>query len=74
MNPESLLEHFAYEHLQDPTLRTTAAMYYRLAMALCDGLKASDERTSALRHLLASREAAVRAAVDDLAPTPVATL
>lgn len=58
---EPILRFFRYEHLPLP-LRTVSAKFADLACQLMD-LPRSAERTVALRKLLESKDAAVRAAL-----------
>lgn len=70
---EPMLRFFAYDHLRDARLRATSKQFGELATQLCCDLPRSPERTVALRKLLESKDAAVRAAVDALAEAaPVA--
>lgn len=64
---EPMLRFFTYTHLRDAHLRTTSKQFADLATQLCIDLPRSPERTVALRKLLESKDAAVRAAVDALA-------
>jgi len=60
--PEPMLRWFAYSHLPDP-LRIVSYQFYTLAWHLVRTLPPSTERTVALRKLLESKDAAVRAAL-----------
>lgn len=53
---------FAFEHLP-PQLQEVSQPFHRLATHLVDTLERSPERTVALRKLLESKDAAVRAAL-----------
>lgn len=63
MSDEPMLRWFAYGHLRDGYLRDTSAMFATLAADIVDTLPRSAERTVALRKLLESKDAAVRAAI-----------
>lgn len=69
---EPMLRFFTYEHLRDERLRETSKLFAELASQLCSDLPRSPERTVALRKLLESKDAAVRAAVDVLAEAAAA--
>ena len=60
--PEPMLQWFHYEHLPEH-LQAVSAAFHSLATALCTKLPRSAERTVALRKLLESKDAAVRAAL-----------
>jgi hypothetical protein len=57
---ERMLKHFTYGHL-GPELRAVSKKFRDLADELCEILEAGPERTVALRKLLESKDAAVRA-------------
>lgn len=57
---DPLLRWFAYDHLPKQ-LQRTSAPFAEMAKNLCKALPASAERTVALRKLLESKDAAVRA-------------
>ena len=57
---ERMLKWFAYEHLP-PHLREVSQPFNDLALQLVAALDAGPERTVALRKLLESKDAAVRA-------------
>lgn len=59
----AMLRWFEYEHLP-PDLQETSKLFHRLAHALADRLPSGPELTVALRKLLESKDAAVRAALD----------
>jgi len=59
---EPILQHFAYEHLRDD-LKNTSALFGELARIIVETLPRNPERTVALRKLLETKDAAVRAAV-----------
>lgn len=65
--PERMLRWFAYEHLP-PDLRETSAPFCELAAHIVATLPAGAERTVALRKLLESKDAAVRARIEGRAP------
>lgn len=60
---EPMLRWFDYAHLPEH-LQAISANFANLARSLCARLPRSPERTVALRKLLESKDAAVRAAVD----------
>jgi hypothetical protein len=60
--PESILKFFAFAHLPQK-LAEVSQPYGELAQRLVDTLPRSAERTVALRKLLESKDAAVRAAL-----------
>ncbi|CAL9665355.1 hypothetical protein SUDANB145_07401 (plasmid) [Streptomyces sp. enrichment culture] len=63
-----ILRYFAFDHL--PThLQAVSAPFASLANQLAESLPAGPELSVALRKLLESKDAAVRAALD-LAPAP----
>lgn len=64
---EALLRYFAYEHLPTPQ-QAISRHFHQLAHDLADWLPANPETTVALRKLLESKDAAVRASLD-LEPT-----
>lgn len=64
-----ILRYFAYGHLPEP-LRTVSARFAELAYGVADYLPDGDERKAALRKLLESKDAAVRAALDIPKPVP----
>lgn len=61
---EPMLRYFAYEHLRDEGLRTVSRQFAALADRVVELLPRSPERTIALRKLLESKDAAVRAELD----------
>lgn len=61
-----LLRYFAIVHLPVGPLRRTSGMFCDLAVTLDDLLPDGPEKTVALRKLLESKDAAVRAAALDL--------
>lgn len=60
---ERMLRWFDFEHLP-PDLREVSAPFGVLALALVAKLPAGPERTVALRKLLESKDAAVRARIE----------
>jgi len=59
---EAMLKFFSYEHLP-PALQVVSRPFGDLAIHLCHTLERSPERTVALRKLLESKDAAVRASL-----------
>ena len=64
---EHIMQFFAYTHLP-AKLQTISAPFCKLAEELLAGLPRNPERTVALRKLLESKDAAVRAALAKDAP------
>ena len=62
---DPLLRWFNSDHLR-PELQTVVGVYRNLAVGMVTALPASAERTVALRKLLESKDAAVRATVAHL--------
>lgn len=60
----SLIKYFSAEHLPLGPLRTTSIMFQTVAHTLDEFLPDGPEKTVALRKLLESKDAAVRAALD----------
>lgn len=60
MNDEPIMQFFEYSHLP-PHLQDVSAPFQRLAQEVVDCLPRNPERTVALRKLLESKDAAVRA-------------
>ena len=60
--PDHILQFFAYEHLP-PHLQTVSRPFGELAASIVETLPRNPERTVALRKLLESKDAAVRALV-----------
>lgn len=58
--PDPILQFFAYEHLP-PHLASVSALFAELATSIVQTLPRNAERTVALRKLLESKDAAVRA-------------
>lgn len=65
MNDEPLLRYFEYAHLREP-LQEVSQPFGQLAHRLVEILPRSAERTVALRKLLESKDAAVRAALPEV--------
>lgn len=62
--PEPMLRYFEFSHLKPGPLQETSVRFHHLASLLVTTLPRSPERTVALRKLLESKDAAVRAALD----------
>lgn len=62
MNEDRMLKWFAYEHLPEH-LQFHSKPFRDLAVRICEYLEPGPERTVALRKLLESKDAAVRAVV-----------
>lgn len=62
MHEEKIMKFFKYEHLPD-SLQVISKPFCLLAETMVDSLEPSAERTVALRKLLESKDAAVRAAL-----------
>lgn len=60
MPEERMLKWFAFDHLPEP-LKEVSSHFSALATALCQLTERGPERTVALRKLLESKDAAVRA-------------
>lgn len=60
MNIDHIMQFFAFEHLP-PHLREVSEPYAKMADAIVANLPRNPERTVALRKLLESKDAAVRA-------------
>ena len=60
----SILRYFEFNHLPAGPLRDTSAKFHALASELAEILPPGPESTVALRKLLESKDAAVRAALD----------
>lgn len=60
--PEHIIQFFAYDHLPEH-LRGVSQPFGELAQRIVDTLPRNPERTVALRKLLESKDAAVRAAI-----------
>lgn len=60
MEPEFLMQFFAYEHLP-PHLQAASKPFADLAAMLVETLPRNPERTVALRKLLEAKDCAVRA-------------
>lgn len=59
-DPERMLKWFAFEHLP-PHLQDASRPFSELASKICEFATPGPERTVALRRLLESKDAAVRA-------------
>src|SRR3546814_9841950 len=59
---EPIMQFFAFEHLP-PHLQTVSQNFHSLAQNIVDNLPRNPERTVALRKLLESKDAAVRARI-----------
>ena len=57
---ERMMRWFAFEHLPNP-LKDISRMFHSLACDICEAIDPGPERTVALRKLLESKDAAVRA-------------
>lgn len=64
MSTNSILRYFTYDHLTHPVLRDTSKVFHDLAGELDRDLPDGPEKSVALRKLLESKDAAVRAALD----------
>lgn len=62
MEEDCMMKWFAYAHLPQP-LQTVSRSFYILALDICEAIPPGPERTVALRKLLESKDAAVRATV-----------
>ena len=58
-----IMRFFAFGHLPEGSMRDTSVLFYDLARTLEHTLRNSDEKDVALRKLLESKDAAVRAAM-----------
>lgn len=63
MEEDRMLKWFDWEHLPKGELREVSSHFKELALTVCSLVKAGPERTVALRKLLESKDAAVRAVV-----------
>lgn len=59
-----MLRYFSNSHLQEGPLKETSRLFAVVARKIVEDLPRSPERTVALRKLLESKDAAVRAALD----------
>lgn len=59
---DRMLKWFEYEHLPEH-LKIVSVKFYELACSICALVEPGPERTVALRNLLLSKDAAVRATV-----------
>lgn len=71
MGEERMLKWFVFGHLPNEELRPVLELYATMARVLVDLIQPGPERTVALRHLLDSRDSAVRQAIEDRAPVAV---
>ena len=62
--PNPILRYFTYAHLSTRSMRDVSERFFSLAHALDDILPNGPEKSVALRKLLESKDAAVRAAID----------
>lgn len=62
---DRMLRYFRFKHLP-PQLQSVSAEFATVALGLELRLRSSAERTVALRKLLESKDAAVRAALDEM--------
>lgn len=60
--PEHILQFFAYAHLRGD-LQATSKLWHDLAVQIVNTIPRNPERTVALRKLLESKDAAVRAVI-----------
>lgn len=60
----NILRYFEFDHLPEGPLKDTSQMFYALAHTLDKRLPDGTERSVALRKLLESKDAAVRASLD----------
>ncbi len=60
----NLIRYFNFGHLPEGKLRDTSAKFHHLAVDIDGSLPDGPEKTVALRKLLESKDAAVRAALD----------
>lgn len=58
---DPILQYFAFDHLRSDELKATSAGFFELAARIVATVPRSPERTVALRKLLESKDAAVRA-------------
>jgi len=62
MEQDPMMKWFEFKHLPE-RLQTVSVKYFELACSLCATVPSSEERTVALRKLLESKDAAVRASL-----------
>ena len=62
MTEERMMKWFEYEHLPEH-LKVVSIKFYEVACSICALVEPGPERTVALRKLLESKDAAVRATV-----------
>ncbi len=63
MDEDRMMKWFQYSHLPEK-LQAVSKPFFLLADGICQDVQAGPERTVALRKLLESKDAAVRAAVN----------
>lgn len=63
MDPSPIMKYFKYEHLSEP-LQKVSRPFCQFAISLEENLPPGPEKSVALRKLLESKDAAVRAALD----------
>ncbi len=61
---DPIMKHFRYEHLPEK-LQAVSIWFHQLAHEMSRTLPACEERSVALRKLLESKDAAVRAALEN---------
>lgn len=64
MNENTIFRYFTYDHLTRPSLRKVSRLFHDLAHDLDAQLPDGPEKSTALRKLLESKDAAVRSALD----------
>lgn len=64
MTKNPILRYFAYDHLTRSPLRDVSKLFHDLAGTLDARLPDGPEKSTALRKLLESKDAAVRSALD----------
>lgn len=62
MDEDRMMKWFAYQHLPEK-LQANSKWFHSLASQICQNIDPGPERTVALRKLLESKDAAVRAAL-----------
>ena len=62
--PTPIIRYFSYEHLKSATLQNVSKTFHDQAVYLIEALEDGPEKSVALRKLLESKDAAVRAALD----------
>lgn len=61
VKPPDILRYFSYAHLRDENLRSVSQPFCELAQRIAEVCPNNAERSVALRKLLESKDAAVRA-------------